>query len=1257
MPAEPSARGSRRSLRIGAYAVEEPITFGSLGSAYRATDESSGVTVALKVVPAELTGNPGARERFQREAKRAARVRATSVVRVIDFGEASGTWYLALEFVQGVTLTDHIQRHGALDGESARDVLVQIARALCLLQREGIVPRDLSPDNFRVVRGPDSKKRIGVKLLDLGLLRPADDNSPADIRAALKALGSTAWFVLTGLSGGRPDLAALAGDVSDELRGVLARLLAGRSEERYPTPAAVLEALGAEEPAEADEPVEEEQPVVTPHNALAALSTAEDEVYDEPPAEPAPSPKRLMRRRGEEQEEPEPPAPARRRDAEDKADAEPRPARPAPSKGGSRKALVWGAIAFGAVLLIGAGIIVAMSLSDDKPKGEVVITRKSGSPTEPVKIAAVDTSKQVAEAKSPSTAKANPSGEKPAPQQPPPVPRLYEFKQAPVWAKVRTEYVGPWSSQPQPPNDTTVYRVARVAPAAVPSGPFFDSIAAACAAVPEGKWGIVEIQDDGPIFEAPIHVSGRNIVITAARGYAPLIIWDPTQVRAELKPGKPSAAALKDDVHAFLTLENGTLLLNNLHFAVDWPERAQGTGCLVRVAGGNLVAWGSTFSIAGKPRGPFTVIRFEGGPGKRCRLTQCFARGAPLTALELPTPGADVMIDGSLFVGGEPPLLVVAAGDDEEDATTLRVLRSTLMAREVLLQVRSTSDAIAPTLHWMGWDALLWRAGEGAGGTLVELPKECNGKGITWQAINSLYAGWQTLLAGRDTIAGSDQEQWQGYWHRSEGDVSLSQLWVKSMPRDPSQMLHWSYNTASTPVGFAATNGNGLLGCDLAQLPWVRSRWLDLSTQRTLPADCPVMSSDANKPIAQAEDQLYHGERIDLDRVPDLGAYLRQVQSKTKLAPEVVLQLHGTGRRKMTPVRFEKTDLFVYVEPPVQGTEPLVIEPDVTVAPNANGLFEVVGGTLWMVGADIRCPDFKSALLPHALVWVQNGSLYLSGTRLQGPVKEAPPDYWALVRVEGSGYGEHGRVYVASFNECMLISSKIVLHLAGAGLRTGLRQSLIVSTGQAVNFQTGLPQKPVPGAPTPADSPAERHGLFGEALLNMELTADHCTFAAKSTVFFADDVPVRTDSPPYLWPVIASPIVIQAKDCAFLNPFAEKDGKSAPASLLAYSRVALQRGLLCWQGEGNLYDKRLQAYVATLGKDGTPAPPDKPQPYAVWEHVWGPADVKPVLDVALKGTIDLDKLPLEHLALPAHGLPKEKPGADVTKLLAQRKPR
>ena len=81
----------------------------------------------------------------------------------------------------------------------------------------------------------------------------------------------------------------------------------------------------------------------------------------------------------------------------------------------------------------------------------------------------------------------------------------------------------------------------------------------------------------------------------------------------------------------------------------------------------------------------------------------------------------------------------------------------------------------------------------------------------------------------------------------------------------------------------------------------------------------------------------------------------------------------------------------------------------------------------------------------------------------------------------------------------------------------------------------------------------------------MEITADHCTFAGKESVFYLYDVPVETrDDRAYLWPVVADPILIQTKDCAFVNPFVDKESKAGMA-LLAYAGAATT-GAVCSAG-------------------------------------------------------------------------------------------
>src|SRR5262249_38878228 len=104
---------------------------------------------------------------------------------------------------------------------------------------------------------------------------------------------------------------------------------------------------------------------------------------------------------------------------------------------------------------------------------------------------------------------------------------------------------------------------------------------------------------------------------------------------------------------------------------------------------------------------------------------------------------------------------------------------------------------------------------------------------------------------------------------------------------------------------------------------------------------------------------------------------------------------------------------------------------------------------------------------------------------------------------------------------------------------------------------------------------------------------------------------------------------VQSRDSAFLNPFAEKPNR---AGLLLYDGEALSRGLLVWQGEGDVYDRRL--YFGARGARALL--PDKPEDHAVWARLWGSYGVRrPVLDLPLTRLLGPGRWQLDRLALPA----------------------
>jgi tetratricopeptide (TPR) repeat protein len=274
-----------------------------MGQVYKARDTELERVVALKVLPAHVAGNPMMVERFRREARNAARLSHKNVVTLYDWGQDGGTWFLALEFVDGFDLSGYIASHGRLDPEEAWRVTVQAARALDHAFGQGITHRDIKPSNFLLAR---RGRKLRLKLTDFGLARAtheadfrvtrdgttvgtldymspeqARDSASADCRSDIYSLGCTLYHMLAGqppfAEGGLgervyrhqsvepKDVREHNPDVPEALWLVLRRMLAKRPEDRYQNPHDLVDALlrlGA--------------PVALPRSEAAAAETPDE---------------------------------------------------------------------------------------------------------------------------------------------------------------------------------------------------------------------------------------------------------------------------------------------------------------------------------------------------------------------------------------------------------------------------------------------------------------------------------------------------------------------------------------------------------------------------------------------------------------------------------------------------------------------------------------------------------------------------------------------------------------------------------------------------------------------------------------------------------------------------------------------------------------------------------------------------------------------------------------------------------------------
>src|SRR5262249_44217041 len=147
--------------RLGPYEILAPLGAGGMGEVYKARDTRLERTVAIKVLPEHLSKSEEIRQRFEREAKTISQLSHSHICALYDVGREGETEYLVMEFLEGETLSDRLNR-GPLPLEQTLRYGVEIADALDRAHRSGIVHRDLKPGNVMLTKS-------GVKLLDFGL--------------------------------------------------------------------------------------------------------------------------------------------------------------------------------------------------------------------------------------------------------------------------------------------------------------------------------------------------------------------------------------------------------------------------------------------------------------------------------------------------------------------------------------------------------------------------------------------------------------------------------------------------------------------------------------------------------------------------------------------------------------------------------------------------------------------------------------------------------------------------------------------------------------------------------------------------------------------------------------------------------------------------------------------------------------------------------------------------------------------------------
>jgi len=195
---------------------------GAMGVTYKALDVDLRCPVTLKVIREKYLGDETTRLRFLREARAAASVRHPNVASVLHLGRTAGSYFYAMEFVEGETLEKLIKRSGRLEVKLALEIATQVAAGLVAVHEQNLVHRDIKPTNLMVRLKEEGS--VTAKIIDLGLAKTLDESaseagisSPGafvgtpefaspeqfagvgvDIRSDLYSLGVTLWVMVTG---------------------------------------------------------------------------------------------------------------------------------------------------------------------------------------------------------------------------------------------------------------------------------------------------------------------------------------------------------------------------------------------------------------------------------------------------------------------------------------------------------------------------------------------------------------------------------------------------------------------------------------------------------------------------------------------------------------------------------------------------------------------------------------------------------------------------------------------------------------------------------------------------------------------------------------------------------------------------------------------------------------------------------------------------------------------------------------------------
>lgn len=212
MPREATATPQQ----IGLYDLIYKIAEGGMGAVYKARNQTTGEIVAVKIIPSETAKNPILMKRFEQEFKAASLLDHPNIVKAIEYCSTGPNPFLVMEFVDGESLGQRVERDGAVEERLAIHYITQVCDGLHRAHKQGIIHRDVKPDNIIVTAE-------GVaKLTDMGLVKDVEGElnltrtgrglgtphfmapeqfrnaKNADVKCDVYSLGATLYMMVTG---------------------------------------------------------------------------------------------------------------------------------------------------------------------------------------------------------------------------------------------------------------------------------------------------------------------------------------------------------------------------------------------------------------------------------------------------------------------------------------------------------------------------------------------------------------------------------------------------------------------------------------------------------------------------------------------------------------------------------------------------------------------------------------------------------------------------------------------------------------------------------------------------------------------------------------------------------------------------------------------------------------------------------------------------------------------------------------------------